>query len=88
MPEPEAGENDGVDVIRQTISVTECGVVIDEENWFRRFVIPLKGLVDGVADNTKTRSLSVYRRLTIDGSVYFDDPLSSGIQVRKGFIHV
>ena len=82
--EPEAqevGENDGIQVIRVRIPVTECGVVIETENWFHRFIIPLKGVVDGVADGTKVRSLSIYRRLTINGEVYFDDSLSS-IDVR------
>ena len=64
-------------LIRSPIPVAKCQVLVTEENWYRKFVVPMKGVVDGVADGTKTRTARLYQRTTINGQIYHETVVSS-----------
>ena len=79
----ESGEDDPGIMGRRPTIVQECsatitgGVEFMLENWVSRIMIPLKGVVDGVADGTQSRVLTISSTITVNGELYSESELAS-----------
>ena len=59
--------------------ISECGFTISSTSnfWMKRILVPLKGVVDGVADGTQSRTLTIRRTLSINSQVVSVEEISS-----------